>query len=379
MPWTDKPGGSHNNGSGGNKGPWGQPPNNDNNGNNNQRPPDLEELLKSGRDKFRKSMGGDGGNGGGRGGGNIPRGPFALIAIGAVLFLLVQMSVYTVQAQQVAVVTTFGKFTAIEGPGLKFLIPFIQEREFVDIGADRSEAFGGNIAESAMLTKDLNIANVTFSVNWQVKTGKESPEDKYPGPAKFVLLVEEPETMLRSVAEAAVREVVGANDFDPLITNGRALVPTEMQRIMQEALDSYNSGIQILSVNYDKAQPPAEVIDDQLDVINARSQKQEKINTATAYANREVPKARGLAEKKMLNAEAYAAEKVAEAKGAAARFNDIYAEYRKAPEITRQRMYLETMESVLGDREKILLDDTGGTGPVPYLNINELNRRQATQ
>lgn len=382
MPWTDKPGGQ-----GGGRGPWGQPPNQGaNNNGNGQRPPDLEDLLRSGRDRFRKMGGEGGGNGRGPSLDGLPKGPILLIGLAAIAFIVFSLVSYQVQPQQIAVVTTFGNYSKLEGPGLRFLLPGVQSKELVDVGQDRSEEFGGQQSEGAMLTKDLNIAQVTFSVNWKVQAGggtgattnKDDPSS-WPGAAKYALVIEEPEVLLRSVAEAAVREVVGANEFDPLITNGRTIVPAATQQIMQEALDRYNSGIEILSVNYDKAQPPQEVIANQLDVIDARSQKQEKINTAQAYANRIVPEARGQAEKKLLDAESYSAEKIAEARGAAARFNDIYAEYRKNPDVTRQRMYLETMEKVLGDKKKILLDDTGGSGPVPYLNLNELNRSATRQ
>ena len=383
MPWTDKPGGNGSKGSGnGSKGPWGQGSQGGGNNGGNTPPPDLEELLKSGRDRFRRTMGGRGGNNGG-GGGNVdfnrlPKGPIAIGATVILAFFGWQLFTYQVETNEQAVVTTFGKFSKIETSGLRFRIPVVQEVTKVAVTEDRSVDIGKNarnLNESSMLTSDLNIANVSFSVNWRIKTTNE--EGQMPPAAQFVFNVEEPRNLVKSVAEAAIREVVGASEFDPLITNGRSIVPSEVERIMQEALDSYESGILIQSVNFDKAEPPQAVIQNQLDVINARSEKAQKINVAEAYANREVPRARGAAEEKLLDAEAYAVQTVAEARGAASRFNDIYAEYARAPEVTRQRMYLETVEQVLGDMNKIVIDNDAG-GAVPYLSLNELTRQRGT-
>ncbi|MCI5045232.1 MAG: FtsH protease activity modulator HflK, partial [Aquisalinus sp.] len=386
MPWTDKPGGngSNNNGSGnGNRGPWGQPPRgggNNSNGSGGGQQPDLEDLLKSGRERFRRSMGGgQGGGTGGKGLEGLPKGPAVFLIIGAFAILYALNAAYRVEPGEVSVVTTFGKYSGVETSGLRVHFPPIQSKEIVQVAQDRSIDVGVNsrtVDESSMLTSDLNIANVTLSVNWKIQEGVTEPGEM-PGAAKYVFNVENQQQLVKAIAEAAVREVVGSSEFDPLVTNGRAIVPEQMQVIMQEALDNYESGIEILSVNFDKAEPPAEVIDTQLDVINARSEKAQKINVAQAYANREVPRARGEAQEKIFQAEAYEARVVAEARGAASRFNDIYSEYAKAPEVTRQRMYLETVESVLGDMNKIVIDDQAG-GTVPYLSLNELTRNRAT-
>ncbi|MCI5046040.1 MAG: FtsH protease activity modulator HflK [Aquisalinus sp.] len=386
MPWTDKPGGngSNNNGSGnGNRGPWGQPPRGGggNNGSGGGQQPDLEDLLKSGRERFRRTMGGgQGGGAGGKGLDGLPKGPAVFLIIGAFIILYALNAAYRVEPGEVSVVTTFGKYSGVETSGLRVHFPPIQAKEIVQVAQDRSIDVGVNsrtVDESSMLTSDLNIANVTLSVNWKIQEGVTEPGEM-PGAAKYVFNIEPPQKeLVKSIAEAAVREVVGSSEFDPLVTNGRAIVPEQMQVIMQEALDGYEAGIQILSVNFDKAEPPAEVIDTQLDVINARSEKAQKINVAQAYANREVPRARGEAQERIFQAEAYEARVVAEARGAASRFNDIYSEYAKAPEVTRQRMYLETVESVLGDMNKIVIDDQAG-GTVPYLSLNELTRNRTT-
>ncbi len=383
MPWTDKPGGngSNSNGSGGgddDRGPWGQPPRgNDGGGRNN--PPDLEELLKSGRERFRKSMGGRG-NGGGGGGANLnnlPKGPVLFVALAALVVVIGSTITYQVQPGELAVVTTFGKYSGVKTSGLQVYFPPVQNREIVTVSKDQSIDVGmksNTRDESAMLTSDLNIANVTLSVNWKVQETATAPGEM-PGAAKFLFNVEQPRDLIKAIAEAAVREVVGSSEFDPLVTNGRAIVPAQMQVIMQDALDTYEAGIQILSINFDKAEPPAEVIEKQLDVINARSEKAQKINVAQAYANRQVPQARGEAQQILFQAEAYQNRVLSEARGAASRFDDIYTEYAKAPEVTRQRMYLETIEGVLGGMTKIVIDgDAGGT--VPYLSLNELTKKQ---
>ncbi|WP_306253215.1 FtsH protease activity modulator HflK [Parvularcula sp. IMCC14364] len=386
MPWTDKPGGngSNSNGSGnGNRGPWGQPPRGNGGGNNGGggQQPDLEDLLKSGRERFKRSMGGGqgGGSGGGTGLEGLPKGPAMLLIVGAFVILYGLNAFYRVEPGEVSVVTTFGKYSGVEASGMRVHFPPVQSKEIVLVAQDRSIDVGINsrsVDESAMLTSDLNIANVTLSVNWKIQEGVTEPGEM-PGAAKYVFNVENQEQLVKAIAEAAVREVVGSSEFDPLVTNGRAIVPEQMQVIMQEALDNYESGIEILSVNFDKAEPPTEVIETQLDVINARSEKAQKINVAQAYANREVPRARGEAQEKIFQAQAYEARVVAESRGAASRFNDIYTEYAKAPEVTRQRMYLETVESVLSDMNKIVIDDQAG-GTVPYLSLNELTRSRST-
>ncbi len=186
---------------------------------------------------------------------------------------------------------------------------------------------------------------------------------------------EEVDGLVKAVAESALREVVGGNELDPIISNGRAIVPADTQVLMQQMLDDYNSGIEVIRVNFDRSDPPAQVIDSFRDVIDARSDAETTINIATREANSIVPQARGDAQRLVLDAEAYEAKVLAEARGAASRFNDIYSEYVKAPEVTRQRMYLETIEGVLGDMNKIVIDEEAG-GTVPYLSLNELAKQK---
>lgn len=394
MPWQDNSGG---------RGPWGQPPRGSNGGGKGNgggrgggrsggEPPDLEELLQASRARLRRAFprGGKGGGGGGGGGGGLQFGrmTFGLIG-GAILLLWLFSGIYQVNPGERGVVTTFGQFTRIEAQGLKWRIPWpVQSVEIVQAERERQTEIGfrGEVAsrgeealsESLMLTGDKNIVDVTFSVNWNVDT-TPPPEGELPGPGKFVFNIERPENMVRAVAEAAMREVVGSNNLEPLITAGRELVEEDTLRLMQEALDSYDSGIRIIRVNYRRADAPPQVRDAFLDVFNAGSEAEAKVNDAQRYYNEKIPRARGQAQQILEDAAAYAARVTEDARGQAQRFNQIYVEYRNAPNVTRQRMYLETVESVLADMNKIVIEEGAGEGVVPYLPLNELNRQQRQQ
>lgn len=393
MPWTDKPGGGANGSGGGNggkgpiKGPWGQPQNGDKRPSRpspqrpGQRPgqaPDLEELLRSGRERFKRGAGGGGGRGG-RGGEpvQLPSGRLLGLGAAALGLLWIASGVYQVGAGERGVVTTFGDFTTLTSSGLNWHVPWpVQDVVKVDVQEDRqisvSQGTGGR---STMLTSDLNIVDVEMTVSYRIKDDADTAEGELPNAAKYVfnIGVDETQKLVRAAANAALREVIGGQEFRPIIAGQRALVNERTAAILQDTLDRYDSGIDILRVNFQRADPPEAVIGSQRDVVDARSEAEEKINNATGYANRRVPVARGEARQKVLQAEAYAAQVVAEARGDAARFEDIYAEYAKAPEVTRRRMYLETMEKVLGDIDKVVIDDQSG-GTLPYLNVNELAR-----
>jgi len=302
-------------------------------------------------------------------------------AIIAVLYLF--SGIYQVQPGERGVVTTFGSFSGLSSPGLNWHVPWpVQDVEKVDVQSDRAVTIGrGQGGRTSMLTSDLNIVNVDMQVNYRIKDAGATGPDELPTAAKFLFNIEEPEALVEAAAEAALREVVGANEFGPIISRGRNIVNERTTQILQETLDSYDSGIEIIRVNFGQADPPERVIPSQRDVVDARSEAERQVNVATGYLNQRVPVAQGQARQTVLDAEAYAARVVAEARGDAVRFNDIYAEYAKSPDVTRQRMYLETMEDVLGDMDKVLIDqDSGGT--LPYLNINELSRegqRRRTQ
>jgi membrane protease subunit HflK len=379
MPWTDKPS------NGSNNGPWGRPTNNG--GGNQPRPgkgqgaPDLEELLRSGRERF--GRGRRGGGGGAQGGGpnmDLPSG--RVLGLGALVLALLwgASGFYTVSPGARGVVTTFGDFESLTDPGLNWRIPWpIQDVEIVDVEEDRSVRIGGTSNKTSMLTSDLNIVDVGLQVNYRVESDAtwDPSSGELPNAAKYVFNVEEPNAMVRAAAEAALREVVGANEFGPIISRGRSIVNDRTAEILQQTLESYDSGIRVIRVNFGQADPPQPVIAAQRDVIDATSDAEQKVNVAQGYANQRVPRAQGEARQIVLDAEAYAADVVAQANGDASRFTSILEEYIKAPDVTRQRMYLETMETVLGDMNKVLIDDEAG-GTLPYLNLNELARESQT-
>ena len=379
MPWTDKPGGGSNG-----KGPWGQQPAN---GGGDRRPerrpnqpaPDLEELLRSGRERFRR---GGGGGRSPRGGNEVELPSKKVLGLGAAVIAALYLfsGTYQVEPGQRGVVTTFGDYAGLTGPGLNWHAPWpFQDVEKVDVQNLNSERVPGN-GKASMLTSDLNIVDVDATVNWVIKSDAELADGEMPNAAKFIFNVEDQDAMIQAVTEAAMREVVGANEFEPIVSRGRAIVQDETREIVQRTLDEYESGIRVVRVNFGEATPPDAVVPAQTDVINARSQAEQRVNEAQRYANQIVPRSRGEARAKLLEAEAYAAETIAGARGLASRFDDVYAEYVKAPEVTRQRLYLETMEEVLGDMNKVVIDNDAG-GTLPYLNVNELARdaRQGRQ
>jgi modulator of FtsH protease HflK len=220
--------------------------------------------------------------------------------------------------------------------------------------------------ESLMLTGDENIVDVDFSVLWKVKPT---------GVGEFLFNIQNPEGTVKAVAESAMREVIGRSEIQPILTGARQTIETAVQDLMQKTLDHYGAGVIIQQVQLQKVDPPAQVIDAFRDVQAARADLERAVNESQTYANRVVPEARGRVAQITQAAEAYKSQTVAEATGQTSRFLKIYEEYKKAPDVTRERMYLETMERVLGGTDKIILDsNSGGTGVVPYLPLGELTR-----
>jgi modulator of FtsH protease HflK len=373
MPWSNQTGGGGPWGSG-SRGPWGSGPQPSGGG---SRPPDLEEFLRRSQDRLRNVLPG---NLGGRG--------FALIALVA-LALWGFSGFYTVGPDEVGVVLRFGKFIPPEvQPGLNYHLPYPIETVLTppalrvnktDIGIRPAEEFGRRGAqprdlpeESLMLTGDQNIVDVEFSVLWRIKPGSVSD---------YLFNVQNPEGTVKAVAESAMREVIGRLNVQPLLTGGSKVTQDKtetsvqdlVQTLLQKSLDSYNAGILIQNVQISRINPPAEVMDSFLDVQAARSDSERAQNEAQTYANRVVPEARGRAAKIQQDAEAYREQAVAEAKGETSRFLQIYDQYKKAPNVTRERMYLETMERIFSETNKTIID-TGRSGPgvVPYLPLTEL-------
>jgi membrane protease subunit HflK len=389
MPWSDNSGGR-----GPARGPWGQPPKgnggNGANGGGRSEPPDLEELLQASRQRLKRAFPrGRGGRGGG-GGGAAPQFSPKMAGLAAVglLALWLLSGFYQVGASRLGVVTTFGKFDRVTSAGLHWHVPSpiqtvtvepVTEIRALSLPETGSSSTAG-IGEGLMLTKDKNILDVAMTVQWQIKNDLASADGRLPPVAQFLFNVADPGRLVTTIGEAALREVIGNNDLDFIRTEGRNKVQDETLLLMQQALDEQNTGIQIVSVNLQKTEPPTpEVNAAFLDVIAAGQNQQATINDARAYANSKVPDARGQAQRILEDARAYASRVTAEARGQADRFSSIYTEYQKAPEVTRERLYLETIERVLGPMNKVIMENDGQSGVVPYMSIDELRRRQQTQ
>ena len=377
MPWNDNSGGGGPWGSGGgsnNNNPWG----------NGQRPgggrgpggggnePDLEELVR----RFQSWLGGLGGggkgSGGGRGGGKGSGGLISVIvAIAAIAFLVTPGNLYyIVGADQAGVVLRFGEYARTTRSGLQFKLPWPVETVLLPAVTTTNEVEVGAVdAESLMITEDENIVDVDFVVQWRVDL-------TYPdGVRDFLFNVRDPQGTVKAVAESAMREVVGTTELQPIITTGRAEAAQRARDIIQTTLGSYNAGIQILEVQLSESSAPANVIDAFRDVDAARQDATQVELQAQRTANQIIPEARGEAARMLEQAQGYRERVIAEAQGQADRFNSIYAEYAEAPDVTRQRMFLETMERVLGRSELIILDQNGA-GAVPYLPLDQLGRNR---
>jgi len=350
-----------------NQSPWGSPPGGGNGGfRRGPTPPDIEEIIKKIQNTINKFTGG------GKGGTKPIL--FGLIILAIVWTL---SGLYRVLPDEQGVVLRFGKFVKTTQPGLNYHFPYPIETALtpkvtkvnrIDIGfrSERDSGFtSGGVAdvpeESLMLTGDENIVNIDFSVFWVIKDA-----------GNFLFKIQDPQGTVKAAAETAMREVIARSNIQPILTEGRSLIETDTQEIIQQILDEYNSGIQITQVQTQKADPPDQVIDAFRDVQAARADMERSKNEAEAYANDVIPRARGEAAKILQAAEAYKKEVVAKAEGEASRFLAIYNEYAKAKEVTQERMFLETMEKVLADINKIIIDKNAGSGVVPYLPLQEL-------
>ena len=370
MPWNTQGGGPW--GSGGGKGPWGSGPQ----PGSGPTPPDLEEILRRSQDRLRRVL--PGGSMGNKG--------FALIALAAVA-LWGLSGFFRVEPDELGVVLRFGKEVREVQPGLNYHLPYPIETALtpkalrvnkIDIGMRLVDDVrrGGTMTrdvpeESLMLTGDENIVDVDFAVLWKVKPT---------GVGDFLFNIQKPEGTVKAVAESAMREVIGRSDIEPILTGARQTIETAVHGLLQRTLDQYGAGIEVRQIQLQKVDPPAQVIDAFRDVQAARADLERSVNEAQTYANTVVPEAKGRAAQIHQAAEAYRSQTVAEATGQAARFSKIYDEYKKAPDVTRERMYLETMERVLGGSDKVIVDQgAGGTGVVPYLPLSELSRQGAQQ
>jgi modulator of FtsH protease HflK len=353
--------------------PWGAP-NKSNKQPNTNNPDDMEDLARKFQDGLKNIFGGSS---------KTPdaKKPITLFIIGAIAVWALS-GFYRVDADEQGVVLRFGKYTNMTQPGLNYHLPFpiesvmtpkVSRVNRIDVGF-RSSGEGGRAAiadikeESAMLTGDENIVDINYSVFWVIKDA-----------SKYLFNVQDPIGTIKVVAETAMREVIARKKIQVILTQGRAEIENEVQKIMQQILDSYGSGVDITQVQAQKSDPPTQVIDSFRDVQAAKADKERAQNEAEAYANDVIPRARGEAAKITQEAEGYKREVVAQAEGEASRFIAIYNEYAKAKTVTQERMYLETMEKVLSGVNKIIIDKQSGSGVVPYLSLPELKKNSDTQ
>jgi len=363
MPWQNQSGGGKGPWGGG-QGPWGG------RGGGSTPPPDLEEMLRRSQDKLKGMF---------PGGGSI--GKMLPLIIVAVAGLWLATGFYRVQPDEQGVELVFGKWnetTTTEGlhwnwprPLGQVYTPKVTRSNQTNIGT-RVEETGRRVTsraranESSMLTSDQNIVDLQFTVFWKIKNAGE-----------FLFKLRNPEATVAIAAESVMREVVGQTPFNDVVTVGRETIEQRSNDLLQKILDQYGSGILIEGVKLQNSAPPAEVIDSFLDVQRARQDKDRLQNEAEAYANSIVPEARGQAEQMIRGADAYKQRLLKEAEGEAARFNSVYQAYKTAPEVTRRRMYLETLGEVLGSAQKVIIDQQGGSrgGVVPYLPLPEIQKR----
>ena len=365
MPWNQS--GS------GDKDPWGQ-------GNGQNQPPDLDEVLKDIQKRFSGIFGGKGG-GGGKSGGNLPSfsskaiAPIAIIVLG----LWFATGFYVVEQGQQAVEMRFGAYKTVKEAGLRWHMPYpIESVEVVNIQQIRTVEVGYRTSarsnqattvgrEALMLTADENIIDIHFAVQYDIKD-----------PRQLIFNVAEAyDLVVRGATESAVREIVGRNTMDFAITGGRAEIAQETKSLLQQILDRYDTGINIKAVEMQNAQPPAEVKAAFDDAVKAREDEERFKNEAQAYQNDIIPRARGAAARLEQEAAAYKATVVAKARGEASRFLQVLDEYTKAPDVTRDRLYLDALEDVYGNSTKLVIDQKSGGNNVMYLPLDQLIRKNS--
>jgi membrane protease subunit HflK len=350
------------------QGPWGQGPS------GAQPPGDLEEILR----RIQGYLGGFAPGGGGA------TGRWAIFAVLVVAILWIVWGFYSVQPNEVGINLVLGRYTGKTSAGLNYNWPSpigsvikvpVWVQKITPIGlrgdsddADVVAARAGAPEESLMMTSDLNIVDVKFRVIWQIDPAK--PED-------FVFNIRQPEETVKAVAESVMREVVGLKTIDGILTSDRKVIEPDVQTRMQAVLDGYRAGVLVRQVQLQSVDAPAQVLSAYRDVTAAQQDQQRLVNEADTYANRVVPEAEGSASRIVLEAKAYREQTVAEAKGQTSRFNQVYDQYKNAPGVTRERMYLETMERVLSGMQKTILDVSGVAAPVPYLALDAVQARPA--
>lgn len=348
-------------------------------GNQPPQMPEIDEIMRKGQEQLRVLMGGGGntrrrgGNGGGGlGGPGFTRGT-VLIGLGVLAVLWLFASFYRVDTSEQSVELLFGEYYATGNEGLNFAPWPVVSREIVPVTRENTEDIGlgrgARSDEGLMLTGDENIVDIDFQVVWNIA---DLPS--------FLFNLADAQDTIRAVSESAMREIIARSNLAPILNRDREQISQELQELIQATLDTYQSGVNIVRVNFDKADPPREVIDAFREVQAAEQTRDTLEKQADAYANRVVAEARGEAAQLLEQAEGYRAQVVNQAEGEASRFVAVLTEYEKAPEVTRKRLYLETIEKVYSDVNKIIIDESaeGGQGVVPYLPLNELNRNRGS-
>ncbi|HTP77044.1 MAG TPA: FtsH protease activity modulator HflK [Rhizomicrobium sp.] len=359
MPWNNSSDGGGSGGPG-SKGPWNRGPTPG--GGGGMRPPDIEDMLRRSQDRLRSFLPGS----------NFTTGSLIVLLL-IVVGVWLASGIYFVGAFEQGIVLRFGKFVARTPPGINYHLPWPIETAYtldvtrqrqINIGyrtaadTEDTNAAGEDIpAEADMLTGDENIIDINFTVFWVVKDAGD-----------YLFNVEDPDQTIKAVAESAMREVVGRSQFESILTQDREAIQIEVKDLMQKTLDAYGTGVTITNVNMQKADPPSEVIDAYRDVQAARADQERMRNEAEGYANKVIPEARGSAARIVQDAEAYRQQVIAEASGQSKRFLSVLAEYRSAPDVTRRRMYLETMANILAPMNKVIVDDSA-KGVVPYFQL----------
>jgi membrane protease subunit HflK len=375
MPWNNQngggggPWGGGDNNNGNNGGPWGQGPKGPRGGGGNQ-PPDLEDIIKKGQEQLKNMFPGGGGRGGaaGSGGGFSPALLGMLLLAGVALYGF--KSVYTIQPDQLGIELRFGKPKQdVSGPGLHFHWWPVETYEVANIRENQINI--GNVGSSGqssglMLSGDQNIVDLAFSVLYQVTD-----------PEAYLFNTREPDDLVRQVAESAMREAVGRRPAQDVFRDDRAGVAEQVRTIVQVTLDGYQAGLTVNSINIEDVAPPGPVADAFDEVQRAEQDEDRFIEEANRYSNRILGAARGQAAQILEDAAGYKNRVVEEAKGEAQRFILVYDEYAKAPDVTRKRLFLETMEKVLGGSDKVIIEQgaNGGPGVVPYLPLPEIQKR----
>lgn len=337
--------------------------------------PEIDEIMRKGQEQLRVLMGGR--NRGGQNGGG-PRGPQggpiftrqgAFLGALALVAGWAFMSFYTVAQEERSVELFLGESAGVGQPGLNFAPWPVVTYEKLLVTGERTIDIGvEQTANGAlMLTRDQNVVDIGFQVVWNISD-----------PEAFLFNLADPENTIRAVAESAMRDIIARSELSPILNRDRGVIASDLRTAVQATLDSYGSGINVIRVNLQRAAPPGEVIDAFRDVQAARQERDRLQNEADAYANQVTAGARGEAARLLEEAEAFRAQAVNAAQGEAARFLSVYEEYVKAPDVTRRRLYLETMEKVLGGMNKVILDGVSGgesgQGVVPFLPLNELGR-----